>query len=73
MQTVEQRIEKLDKRIDLFENYLQTQVIALNIKHRKCSIMGKLSWLYAMDRNIKQFFILASKPLPKYPKGGRFC
>lgn len=73
MQTVEQRIAMLDKRIEMFGNYLQTQIIALNIKYKKCGLMEKLSYLHAMDVNLKQFLIIASKPTSIcFPKGGAY-
>lgn len=70
MQTVEQRIARLDKRVALFANYLQTQVIALNIKYKKGSVTDKLAQLVALDMNLKQFYIIASQRTPNFPKGG---
>ncbi len=69
MQTVEQRIARLDKRIAMFENYLQSQHLALMIKYTNRTTFEKIAQLIALDMNLKQFYIIASQRTPSFPKG----
>jgi len=68
--TVEQRIHRLDKRVALFENYLQMQSIGLNIKYKKCSPVEKLMQFASLSECIMQFPIIASQTMPKFKSGG---
>lgn len=68
--TTEQRIERLDKRIDIFELYLNVQQSVLNYKYGKDrSLVNLFQTMSIIKSDTIQAQIIARQPMPKFAKG----
>ena len=68
MQTVEQRIARLDKRIAIFEQYLLLHHDILCLKYSKnYDPLFKVKKHLSARHIIMKARIIASQPIPKFP------